>query len=75
MRERARAPTSATRMRPAGVPQIGLWQDTTYYFDYHHTAADTLDKVDPSDIRKNVAAMALLAYMLADLEEPLPRLE
>jgi hypothetical protein len=64
-----------SRMRPAGVPQIGLWQDTTYYFDYHHTEADTLDKVDPSDIRKNVAAMALLAYMLADREEPLPRLE
>jgi len=61
-------------MRSAGVPQIGMWQDTTHYFDYHHTAADTLDKVDPEDLRRNVAAMALLAYMLAESEEPLPRL-
>ena len=64
-----------SRMKPAGVPQIALWQDTTYYFDYHHTAADTLDKVDPNDIKKNVAATALLVYMLAEREDPLPRLE
>lgn len=64
-----------SKMRPAGVPQLALWQDTTYYFDYHHTQADTLDKADPDDLRKNVAALALLAYGLADLEEPLPRLE
>ena len=62
-------------LRSAGVPLIGLWQDTTHYFDYHHSAADTLDKVDPEKLRRNVAAMALLAYMLAESEEPLPRLE
>jgi hypothetical protein len=64
-----------SKMRPAGVPLLGLWQDSTYYFDYHHTQADTLDKADPDDLRENVAALALLAYGLADLEQPLPRLE
>jgi hypothetical protein len=60
-------------MKPYGVPQIGLWQDTTYYFDWHHTAADTLDKVDRHELDRNVAAMAVLAYFLADRDEPLPR--
>lgn len=61
-------------MKRYGVPQIGLRQDPTHYFDYHHTVADTLDKVDRGDLDRNVAAMALLAYMLAEREEPLPRL-
>ncbi len=61
-------------MRSAGVPQLGLRQDTTHYFDYHHTAADTLDKVRPDDLARNVAAMAVMAYRLAEREEPLPRL-
>jgi len=62
-------------MRNHGVPQIGHMPDSTYYFDYHHTEADTLDKVDRAALDKNVAALAYLAFALADAETPLPRLE
>jgi len=57
----------------AGVPGIGIIQDGRKYFDYHHTAADTLDKVDPRDLRENAAAMAVMGYALASMPEPLPR--
>jgi hypothetical protein len=60
-------------MRKFGVPQLGLRQDTTTYFDYHHTEADTLDKVDRRELDRNVAALAVMAYLLAEREEPLPR--
>jgi carboxypeptidase Q len=56
-----------------GVPAFGLWQDTRTYFDYHHTAADTLDKIDPRELAENASAMAVLAYALANLDRPLPR--
>ncbi|HEY0377482.1 MAG TPA: M20/M25/M40 family metallo-hydrolase [Pyrinomonadaceae bacterium] len=56
-----------------GVPAFGLWQDTRTYFNYHHTAADTLDKVVPRELAENAAAMAVLAYALANLPQPLPR--
>jgi carboxypeptidase Q len=58
----------------AGVPGFGLYQDSRYYFNYHHTAADTLDKIVPSELAENAAAMAVLAYALANMPEPLPRL-
>ncbi len=61
-------------LKKFGVPQIGQRQDTTYYFDWHHSMADTLDKVDPDELAKNVAAMAVLGYMLAEAKETLPRL-
>jgi len=54
-------------LRPAGVPCLGLSVDMTHYFDVHHTHADTLDKVDPQDLSKDVAAMAVVAYVLADM--------
>jgi carboxypeptidase Q len=57
----------------AGVPGIGIIQDGRKYFDYHHTAADTLDKVDPQELRENAAAMAVMGYALAAMAEPLPR--
>jgi len=57
------------------VPLMGLHQDSTRYFDYHHTEADTLDKVDPGELGLNVAAMAVMAYALADMPETLPRTE
>jgi carboxypeptidase Q len=60
-------------MGPAGVPQLGLRQDGTHYFDVHHTMADTLDKVDPHDLAMNATAMAVMAWQLANLEPPLPR--
>jgi len=48
-------------------------QDGRRYFDYHHTAADTLDKVDPQELRENAAAMAVMGYALAQMPELLPR--
>ena len=54
-------------LQQAGVPGFAPWVDTRHYFDYHHTAADTLDKVDPQNFRTQVATMAVLAYFLADL--------
>ena len=56
-------------MEPAGVPLLGLWMDRATYFDYHHSEADTLDKVDPRVLARNVAAMAVMAYVAADTPE------
>ncbi|MGD9628125.1 MAG: M20/M25/M40 family metallo-hydrolase [Pyrinomonadaceae bacterium] len=56
-----------------GVPSFAPWFDTRTYFNYHHTAADTLDKVDPEDLKRLSAFMSVLAYGLANLEQPLPR--
>ena len=60
-------------MSDAGVPAFGVMQDTRTYFNYHHTAADTLDKIVPGELRENAAAMAVLAYALTNMKEPLPR--
>ncbi len=57
----------------AGVPALGLLQDGRSYFNYHHTAADTLDKVVPSELKENAAAMAVMGYALASMKNPLPR--
>lgn len=57
----------------AGVPGLGIIQDGHKYFDYHHTAADTLDKVDPQELRENAATMAVMGYALASTPDPLPR--
>lgn len=57
-----------------GVPTLAPVVDTRTYFDYHHTAADTLDKVDPENIRRQVAVLAMMAYFAAESAEPLPRL-
>jgi len=56
-----------------GVPGMGHRTDPTRYFWYHHTNGDTMDKLDPADMAKNVAMMAVMAYVVADLPEPLPR--
>jgi Zn-dependent M28 family amino/carboxypeptidase len=60
-------------MSDAGVPALGILQDNRTYFDYHHTAADTLDKIVPSELRENAAAMAVMGYALASMKDPLPR--
>jgi carboxypeptidase Q len=54
-----------------GVLSFGLHTDGRTYFDIHHTPADTLDKVDPAALADGVAAMAVMAYVLADMPEPL----
>jgi hypothetical protein len=57
----------------AGVPALGIMQDGRTYFNYHHTAADTLDKIDPAELRQNAAAMAVMGYALASAPQSLPR--
>jgi Zn-dependent M28 family amino/carboxypeptidase len=56
----------------AGVPTFAPIQDNRTYFNYHHTAADTLDKVVPRELAENAAVMAVLAYTIANLPEALP---
>jgi Zn-dependent M28 family amino/carboxypeptidase len=58
----------------AGVPLLSLAQDTSRYFDWHHSAADTLDKVDPGELAQATAAFAWMAWALADSPGTLPRL-
>lgn len=60
-------------MMREGVPGMGLRVDGTRYFWYHHTDADTIDKLDPHELGLCVATMAIMAYVVADLPEPLPR--
>jgi len=60
-------------MSEAGVPALGLDQDGRTYFNYHHSTADTLDKIVPSELRENAAAMAVMAYALTNMKDPLPR--
>jgi Zn-dependent M28 family amino/carboxypeptidase len=62
-------------LKRQGVPVLGLIVDSVRYFDYHHTAADTVDKVDRRDLDRNVAAMALMAWGLAEDPATLPRVE
>lgn len=54
-----------------GVPGLAEIAAGTHYFDWHHSAADTLDKVDLSDFRRNVASLAVMSYILADMPERL----
>ena len=56
-----------------GVPQFAPTQDSRFYFNYHHTAADTFDKVDPKLLGENAAVMSVVAYALADAATPAPR--
>jgi Zn-dependent M28 family amino/carboxypeptidase len=60
-------------IQAAGVPIYEPLVDGRRYFDIHHTAADTLDKVDPVDFKKQVAVMAVLTYFLADQTPEIPR--
>jgi Zn-dependent M28 family amino/carboxypeptidase len=53
-------------LEAAGVPVVGLKQDASRYFDYHHTMDDTLDKVRPAELAQNVAAWASFIYLVAD---------
>ncbi|MBZ5569739.1 MAG: M20/M25/M40 family metallo-hydrolase [Acidobacteriia bacterium] len=58
----------------AGVPSFSPIQDSRTYFDYHHTAADTLDKIVPRELQENAAVMSVLGYALTNLPVELPRL-
>ena len=56
-----------------GVVGFSPIQDVRTYFHYHHTAADTLDKVDPQFLRENCSVIAVLAYALATVPQDLPK--
>jgi carboxypeptidase Q len=56
-----------------GVPGMGLTTDGARYFWYHHSDADTVDKLDPAEMALCVATMAVVAYVVADMPERLPR--
>ncbi|WP_456424526.1 M28 family metallopeptidase [Rhodocaloribacter sp.] len=58
-----------------GVPGMGLRVEGAKYFWYHHTNADTLDKLDPHEMNLSVAAMAVMAYVVAEMPEGLPHAE
>jgi Zn-dependent M28 family amino/carboxypeptidase len=60
-------------LEKAGVPAFSPIQDSRFYFNYHHTAADTLDKIVPKELAENSAVVAVAAYALANMEMPLPR--
>jgi Zn-dependent M28 family amino/carboxypeptidase len=55
-------------MGKLGMPMVSLHQDATRYFDLHHTANDTLDKVDGKSMDTNVAAYAVLIYLAAQAD-------
>jgi len=57
----------------AGVPSFAPWFNQQTYFNYHHTAADTFDKIVPREMAENASLVAVLAYGLANLEQALPR--
>ncbi len=60
----------------SGVPGLGLRTVGEHYFDWHHTEADTLDKLDLQDFRRAIALLGVTAYVLADMPERLvPRVE
>jgi carboxypeptidase Q len=56
-----------------GVPAMGLRVDASRYFWYHHSVGDTFDKIVPGELQRCVAALAVMAYVAADLPDPLPR--
>ena len=70
------AESPATDIEPLadkGVSAFAIWQDGLNYFTYHHTPADTLDKVVPEELRENAACMAVLGYALASMDGPMAK--
>src|SRR4029453_578247 len=57
----------------AGVPAFSPMQDSRFYFNYHHTAADTLDKIVRRELQENAGVVAVAAYAFANAEQSLPR--
>jgi hypothetical protein len=73
LEQKANVSSDISLLTLAGVPSFAPIYDSRTYFDYHHNAADTFDKVDPVFLSENASLMAVLAYGLANLEQPLPR--
>ncbi|TGD75175.1 peptidase M28 family protein [Mangrovimicrobium sediminis] len=64
--DRARGGPDLKYLRESGVPVVTLLQNGLDYFDLHHTADDTLDKIDPDDLAQNVAVYAAFLYQVAN---------
>jgi carboxypeptidase Q len=60
-------------VRAAKIPSMSLDVDDSTYFTIHHTPADTIDKIDPTDLARSVAAMAVMAYVVAEMPDRLAR--
>jgi hypothetical protein len=58
----------------AGVPIVSLQQDGLDYFDIHHTADDTFDKIDPAQLAQNLAVWAMFTYLAAESDIDFRRL-
>jgi carboxypeptidase Q len=56
-----------------GVPTLGLLDDETKYFWYHHSDGDTMDKLNPRELSACAAAVAVMAWQVADAPDALPR--
>jgi hypothetical protein len=63
-----------SRMVLAGVPLFSVRQDSSRYFDWHHTANDTFDKIEPESLDRVTAAVAVFAYVAASTPEPFERI-
>jgi hypothetical protein len=61
------AGTDVSTLRPLGVPVFSLHQDASRYFDIHHSADDTFDKVDPAQLQQAVASVVTFAAVAADM--------
>src|SRR5471032_2309760 len=66
-------PTDTGPLERAGVPVFEPMVDSSAYFNYHHTPADTLDKVSPLELKRHVAVMTSLSWFLANMEQPIGR--
>ena len=72
-RRDAAAGSDIALLERAGVPSFQPLVDFTTYFNYHHTPADTLDKVDPVELKRQVAVMTSLTWYLANMDENIGR--
>ena len=62
-----RSAADVGKLVPEGVPAIGLYTYGAKYFDYHHTHADTVDKVDPDELARSAAAITALTWIIAEM--------
>ena len=72
IRDSAEAGADIIPVTVAGVPGFAPIFDSRYYFNWHHTPADTLDKVDPKELNDVAAVCAVLSYGLANMDATIP---
>ena len=65
---KANAGPDLIHSKMAGMAVVSLYQDGTDYFDYHHTANDTLDKINPEALSQNVAAYVGFVWLMSELD-------